>query len=194
MSGHCPDLFRSSYAIQPHFLTGSRGTLVGSAEGQRPFARRRPSRREISEGDRVQSRTPCWMPPHQPAASAERVWSPQRRSHKEDIRCLPRFLIEVPPAARGRGPLDPWLPWHVGFEVAESCRQERLPRKTHTLRLNSDAPCPQVLSLEGFETLTLTNQERPPCGRRFPIPLRHQKLRAKPRAGATLLHTTGPTR
>ena len=35
-----------------------------------------------------------------------------------DIRCVPRFLTGVPPAARGRGPLDPRLPWHVGFEQA----------------------------------------------------------------------------
>ncbi len=32
--------------------------------------------------------------------------SPQRRSHKGDVRCVPRFLMEAPPAARGR-PLDP---------------------------------------------------------------------------------------
>ncbi len=44
-------------------LTGVQGVpLVGSAEGQRPLARRRPSRREISEGVRVQARTPCRMP------------------------------------------------------------------------------------------------------------------------------------
>ncbi len=51
------------------------GTLVGSAEGQRLFARRRPGRREMSEGVRVQARTTCRMPPHQPAGSAKpAVW------------------------------------------------------------------------------------------------------------------------
>ena len=42
-------------------------TLVGSAEGPvlffGPFARRRPGRREMSEGVRVQTRTTCRMPP-----------------------------------------------------------------------------------------------------------------------------------
>jgi len=33
--------------------------------------------------------------------------SSQRRSHKGNIRCLQRFLMEVPPAARGRNPLTP---------------------------------------------------------------------------------------
>ncbi len=60
------------------------------------------------------------MPPHQPAGIAKPavyVRSPQRRYHKGDVRCVPRFLMEVPPAARGRDPLDPRLPWHVGFEL-----------------------------------------------------------------------------
>ncbi len=48
-------------------LTGSRGTLVGDARGDAPLARRSPDRRETSEGARVQARTPCRMPPHQPA-------------------------------------------------------------------------------------------------------------------------------
>ena len=97
--------------------TGSRGTLVGSAEGQRPFARRRLSRREMSEGGRVQARTPCRMPSHQPAGIVRRTVNRQRRLHKRDVRCLPRFLTGVPPAARGY-PLDPsgrgtlGLRWH----------------------------------------------------------------------------------
>ena len=33
--------------------------------------------------------------------------------------------MEVPPAARGRGPLDPRLPWQVGFELWESRRPAR---------------------------------------------------------------------
>jgi len=54
---------------------GSRGTLVGDARGQRPLARRRPSRRKMSEGARVQTRTRCRMPPHQSAGIAKpAVW------------------------------------------------------------------------------------------------------------------------
>ena len=64
------------------------------------------------------------MPPHHPARIAERAVSPQRRYHKTDARCVPRFLIEAPPAARGC-PLDPGSPWYVGFERAEPCRQGR---------------------------------------------------------------------
>ena len=42
----------------------------GTKTTQAPFARRRPSRRELSEGARVQARTTCRMPPHQPARIA----------------------------------------------------------------------------------------------------------------------------
>ena len=79
------------------------------------------ARRKPSVGVRVQARTPCRMPPHQPAGIAKRaVWfggSPQRWCRKGDVRCVPRFLTGMPPAARGlRPPLTPRLPWHVGFE------------------------------------------------------------------------------
>ncbi|AMV20813.1 hypothetical protein VT03_23125 [Planctomyces sp. SH-PL14] len=79
-------------------ITGVQGVpLVGDARGQRPLARRRPSRRGMSEGDRIQARTRCRMPPHQPAGNPHRAWIPQRRHHKGDVRCVPRFLMEVPP-------------------------------------------------------------------------------------------------
>ncbi len=107
--------------LRRHGRRGSRGTLVGSAEGQRPFARRRPGRREMSEGARVQARTPCRMPPHQPAGIAGRAVSPQRRFHKGDVRCLPRFLMESASGGKGLGPLDPGcrgtlgLRWHSRY-------------------------------------------------------------------------------
>ncbi len=49
-------------------------------------------RREMSAGERIQTRTTCRMPPHQPAGTTERVVSPQRRFHKADARYVPRFL------------------------------------------------------------------------------------------------------
>ncbi|AMV20041.1 hypothetical protein VT03_19255 [Planctomyces sp. SH-PL14] len=76
-----------------------------------PLARRRPDRRVMSEGGCVQARTPCRMPPHQPAGIPPRAVSSQRRSHKAIVRHLPRFLVESPPAARWPvlffGPLTP---------------------------------------------------------------------------------------
>ena len=106
------------------FRTGSRGTLVGDARGRRPFARRRPGRRKISEGARVQARTPCRMPPHQPAGIAkqavlcERVLnagSTKRTSivyHGSSSKCLRRkgAVMCVWPL----GP--PQVPSHVGLE------------------------------------------------------------------------------
>ncbi len=76
----------------------------------RPLARRRPGRREMSEGVSVQPRPTCRMPPHQPAGIAKPAvlcegvlnTGPTKGtsvvSHGSSRRCLP--------AARGR-PLDP---------------------------------------------------------------------------------------
>ena len=55
-----------------------------------------------------------------------------------------------PPAARGRGPLDPWLPWHDGFELwtlrrpgrGSSQRNERLSRSFRPLDLDGVDPTP----------------------------------------------------
>ncbi len=55
----------------------------------------------------VQREHGCRRAPHQPAGIAERAVSPQRRYHKGDIRCEPRFLMARPPAARGRVPSTP---------------------------------------------------------------------------------------
>ncbi len=94
-----------------HSLTGSRGTLVGDARGNAPLPAGGPARREMSEGARVQARTRCRMPPHQPAGIAKRaVRSPQRRCHKAVARCVPRFLTEVPPASRARNNTAPLTP------------------------------------------------------------------------------------
>ncbi len=46
-------------------------------------------------------RTTCRIPPHQPARIPRRAVSPQRRSHKDDIRCVPQFPIEE--ASGGKG-------------------------------------------------------------------------------------------
>ncbi|AMV22536.1 hypothetical protein VT03_31865 [Planctomyces sp. SH-PL14] len=117
-------------AIRFHSSTGSRAdALVGSAEGQGPFARRRPGRREMSEGERVQTRTSCRMPPHQsagipkPAVSIEGVLI--AGSTKGTSVVSHGSATKMPPAARGRGPLDPRLPWHVGFELWKLHRQGR---------------------------------------------------------------------
>ncbi len=104
---------KSPSAVIRRVLAGVQGVpLVGSAEGPVlffwPFARRRPGRREMSEGVSVQARTTCRMPPSpiRGDCNASGVFSgsPQRWYHKGSIRCLPRFLMEVPPAARGRVP------------------------------------------------------------------------------------------
>jgi len=47
----------------------------GDARGRIPLARRRPGRREMSEGARVRTRTTCGMPPHQPTGIAKRAVS-----------------------------------------------------------------------------------------------------------------------
>ncbi len=53
-------------------------------------------------------RTPCRMPPHltRGDCNAERcrLRSPQRCSHKAIARCVPRFSVQRPPAARGETP------------------------------------------------------------------------------------------
>ncbi len=72
-----------------------------------PFARRRPSRRTPSEGVRVQPRTHVSHAPHQPAGIPERAVSSQRRFHKTDARCVPRFLMEAASGGKGVRPLDP---------------------------------------------------------------------------------------
>ena len=92
-----------------------------------PLARRRPSRREMSEGGRVEARTPCRMPHRQPAASSGRAVILSAGSTKGTSVVSHGSATKMPPAARGRGPLDPRLPWHVGFERAASCRQEHCP-------------------------------------------------------------------
>ncbi len=80
---------------------GSRARPWWGVQRATPLARRRPGRRGISGGVSIQTRTTCRMPPHQPAGIPERAVSPQRRYHKGDVRCVPRFLTGVPPAARG---------------------------------------------------------------------------------------------
>jgi len=97
-------------------LAGSRGTLVGGCKGgNAPLARRRPGRREMSEGVSVQTRTTCRMPPHQPAGIAKRaVWCGGVLnagttkgifvvSHGSSQECLRRQGGETPltPACRG---------------------------------------------------------------------------------------------
>ncbi len=64
------------------------------------------------------------MPPHRPAGSAKRAVSSQRSYHKGDIRCVPRFLMEVPPAAKGL-PLDPGCRGTLGLSNGSCARQGR---------------------------------------------------------------------
>ncbi len=98
--------------------TGSRGTLVGSAEGPRPLpagGRLVGNRRKECMSKRG---TPCRMPPHQPAGIAKPVVSIEESSTLVPQRGHP-LCATVPHRKRlrrqgGRGPLDPRLPWHVG--------------------------------------------------------------------------------
>ena len=108
---------------------GSRGLpLVGDARGQRPLARRRPSRREMSEGVRVQARTTYRMPLTNP-----RGLRSERCRLRESSTLVPqsgRPLCPTVPhgsASGGKGskPLDPRRPSHVGFEQTELRRPGR---------------------------------------------------------------------
>ncbi len=112
---------------------GSGAPWGGSAEGQRPFARRRlHGRREMSEGARVRCgrRAVCPSPTRGDCKASG--W------FEESSPLVPQsgrpLLTTVPRrgASGGKGakktktqPLDPRLPWHVGFEQTESCRQGR---------------------------------------------------------------------
>ncbi len=109
----CAPVFSLQISKRPHgsvrgvFHLGP-GHPGGECRGQRPCPPR-PSRREMSEGEHVQARTTCRMPLTNPRGlQSERfgLRSSQRRFHKGDIRCVPRFLVEGPPAA-GVRPLDP---------------------------------------------------------------------------------------
>ncbi len=112
-------------------IAGRRGPGIPwwGMQGSHPLARRRPGRRDASEGARVQSRghrVACPSPTRGDCKASCVVWgSPQRWYHKGDVRCVPRFLIGVLRRQAGRGPLDPRLPWHVGFELTELRRQGR---------------------------------------------------------------------
>ncbi len=86
-------------------LAGSRGALVGSAEGAAPLCPPEAvsSRHCLKEGvSKRGQRAVCPLTNPRGLQSERCGWrSPQRWSHKADARCLPRFLMEAPPAARG---------------------------------------------------------------------------------------------
>ncbi len=81
-------------------ITGVQGLAPGGdAGGVTPPARRRPSRRTLSEGARVQARTTRRMPPHQPAGIPERAFRCEgvlnAGTTKANARCVLRFLMEA---------------------------------------------------------------------------------------------------
>ncbi len=91
----------------PNCPTGSGAPWWESAEGQRPFARRRPLvGRCLKESlSKRGQRAVCPSPTRGDSKASGVVGgSPQRWSHKADARCVPRFLTGVPPAARGARP------------------------------------------------------------------------------------------
>ncbi len=106
MAGHGnepPADWDGAFTMGTASRTGSGVPWWGMQRGQRPLARRRPGRREISEGVSVQARTTCRMPPHQPAGIAERAVSSQRRFHKGGRPLLATVPHRRPPAARACG-------------------------------------------------------------------------------------------
>ncbi len=104
--------------------TGSRGTLVACEGPPCPpeaclveFLGRPLSMRGQRAG----------CPITNPRVARQAVWLEgvfNRRFPKRGARCVPRFLIEVPPAGKGVNS-DPRLPSHVGFE-----RNSRMPAST----------------------------------------------------------------
>ncbi len=108
------------------------GTLGGVQRGPCCFfalARRRPGSVGHRRKDCVSSRgqrtvcpltNPRGLQSERLAGGVLNAGTTKRTSVAEQ-----RFLTGLPPAARGRGPLDPGLPWHIGFEQTELRRQER---------------------------------------------------------------------
>ncbi len=86
-------------------LPGPGVTLVRGAGGHAPLPAGGLARREPSKALCVQAAdTVLHAPLTNSAGIAERGWSSQRWSHKRDVRCLPRFLIE---RLRRQGALPP---------------------------------------------------------------------------------------
>ncbi len=80
---------------------GAQGVpLGGDARGPGLLARRRPGPSRTIGRSTCPSADNVPYAPHQAAGISERAVSPQRRFPKTDVRCIPRFLMEAPPAAR----------------------------------------------------------------------------------------------
>ncbi len=118
-----------SHASQHRRPTGSRhpGRGVQGAECPLPAGGLSPSRTVEECVSKRGQRAVCPLtnpPGLQSGRSVLR--SPQRWYHKGDARCVTRFLMEAPPAARVcvvSLALEPQWPWNDGFELAEPCRQ-----------------------------------------------------------------------
>ncbi len=112
-------------AAQP----GPGATLVRGCRGRIPPARRRSRRRELSEGDCVQARTPCRMPPHQPAGIAKRAVSlnagSTKRTSVADHGSSQECLRWQGGQENNTGPLDPSGRGTLGLSDQQRwCRQE----------------------------------------------------------------------
>ncbi len=117
----------------------------GVQRGQRPLARRRPSRREMSEGDRVQTRTTCRMPLHQYAAIAKRAVcfegvlnaaATKGTSVVDHGSSYEAFAG----GKRGRGPLDPSGRSMLGLSNGSYAGKDAMACMSSKRALNTESP------------------------------------------------------